>query len=72
MTATTEARVVCGTKPRGTATGDERWVSIRNEDGRVIVRAFRGWGITDEVEFSGPTATAMAEATAEVLYDLLP
>ena len=58
--------------PIGRATGDERWVTIRTYDTETIVTAHMGWLVSDQITFSGPTATAMAEATAEVLYDLLP
>lgn len=72
MSTIARAELAHGTKPTGHATGTERWVTIQTVDAQTVVRAHAGWSVTDEATFTGPTATAMAETYAEVLWDMLP
>ncbi len=58
-TAQVRATRIIGSRPRGSATGSERWASITDDDGMVTVTAYRGWGITDEVRLHGKTAASL-------------
>ena len=48
--------------------GIGRWVTIHTDDTDVIVTAYEGWGITDEVRLSGRAAVALAQSIAADLF----
>ncbi|CAN5885183.1 hypothetical protein BH24ACT15_BH24ACT15_34940 [soil metagenome] len=65
MTTTpAQAERIIGDRPQGRAIGNERWVTITEDDGELFVNAYTGWLNTDEVRLSGKTAVALADSIA--------